>query len=152
MTRALRTHRTRAGDDAGNAIVEFLGVALLLLVPAVYLVLVVGRLQAASFAVDGAAREAVRAVVAAPTSGFDPESAAVAAVQIALGDQKLVADDPLQITCVPTCDTPDASVIAYVSVHVPLPLVPAFVQDKVPLEVPVAATAQGRVGELVDAP
>ena len=43
-------------DDAGNAIIEFLAVTVLLLIPILYLVLVLGRLQAATFAADGAAR------------------------------------------------------------------------------------------------
>ena len=51
---------------------EFLGVSLVLLVPLVYLVLVLGRIEAATFAVEGAAREAARVYVAVgrrPTSG-----------------------------------------------------------------------------------
>lgn len=144
---------TSGGRDAGNAIVEFLGVALVLLVPLVYLVLVLGRLQAAAFAVDGAAREAVRAVLAAPAADVDPEVAALAAVRIALADQGLVpGDDTLVLTCVPACDRPGAEVVAHVELGVDLPLVPAFLRDAVPLRVPTAATAHGEVGTLEAAP
>ncbi|MCB2176664.1 MAG: hypothetical protein KQH57_12695 [Actinomycetales bacterium] len=166
----LRRRADLRGDD-GNAVVEFLGVALVLLIPTVYLVLVLGRLQAAAFAVDGAAREAVRAALVAaqepaasdegvdqpdehpPASlaGLDPSSAAAAAVGIALADQGLPADDAVSLVCTPACDQPGATVIARVEVTVDLPLIPAFVQDRVPLAVPVSASATGRVDQYLDA-
>lgn len=138
--------------DAGNALVEFLGVALVLLVPLVYLVLVLGRMQAAAFAVDGAAREAVRAVLAAPTAHADPAVAARAAVAIALADQGFAQDDALTLACDPACDRPGAQVAARVDLAVDLPLVPAFLRDAVPLSVPTSATAHGEVGTLEAAP
>ncbi|HEY5554049.1 MAG TPA: pilus assembly protein, partial [Cellulomonas sp.] len=55
-------------DDAGNAIVEFLAVTVLLLIPLLYIVLLLGRLQAATFAADGAAVEAGRAYAQASTT------------------------------------------------------------------------------------
>jgi hypothetical protein len=54
-------------DESGNAIVEFLAVTVLLLVPLLYLVLVLARLQAATFAADSAAREAGRVYAQAAT-------------------------------------------------------------------------------------
>lgn len=163
--------RVALGDDDGNAVVEFLGVALVLLIPTVYLVLVLGRLQAAAFAVDGAAREAVRAVLVAaqapappvqaggpqpehaPVSlaGLDASSAAAAAVRIALVDQGLPADDAVSLACTPACDEPGATVVARVEVTVDLPLIPAFVQERVPLAVPVSASATGRIDQYLDA-
>lgn len=169
---ALRSRACLPGDD-GNAVVEFLGVALVLLVPTVYLVLVLGRIQAAAFAVDGAAREAVRATLvaaqertphrdaadtpdghatpAAAFAGLDPAVAAEAAVGIALADQGLAADDALALTCTPSCDQPGAAVVAHVEVLVDLPLIPAFVRDRVPLAVPVSANASGRIDLYLDA-
>ena len=72
MTRVVRlvldrvSTRTRQ-PDSGNAIVEFLGIALILLIPLVYLVLVLARLQAAGYAVQGAAKDAGRAYVLSAT-------------------------------------------------------------------------------------
>lgn len=130
----------RSGDE-GSAVLEFLGVALVLLIPTVYLVLVVGRLQAATFAVEGAAREAARTAVASS----DPRDAtrrAAAAAGVALRDQGF-DDDParaLTLTCTSTpCLEPGSRVAARVEVVVPLPFVPTFVRDLVPLEVPVSA-------------
>ena len=145
--------RLRGGRDDGNAVVEFLGVAVVLLVPVVYLVLVLGRLQAAAFAVDGAAREAVRVVVGA--AAIDPRPdlavAADAAVRIALADQGLVARDAVVLMCDPSCEAPGAVVSARVEVAVDLPLVPAFAREVVPLQIPVSSSATGRVGRFVDA-
>ena len=59
---------SRWSDDSGNAVVEFLGLAVTLLVPLVYLVLVLGRLQAGTFAADAASRDAARAYAGAQTA------------------------------------------------------------------------------------
>jgi len=133
--------RARGDGDGGSALVEFLGISLVLLVPIVYLVLVLGRIQAATFAAEGAAREAARVYVAAD----DAEQGAVRAVTavgIALVDQGF-DDDPagaLDVRCsADPCLTPGAEVAATVQVRVPLPFVPTFVRDVVPLEVPVTA-------------
>nr|WP_307802653.1 pilus assembly protein [Cellulomonas dongxiuzhuiae] len=127
--------------DGGSALVEFLGISLVLLVPTVYLVLVLGRIQAATFAVEGAAREAARVYVAADDAA-QGASRAVTAVEVALADQGF-DDDPagaLDVRCsADPCLTPGAEVAATVQVRVPLPFVPTFVGDVVPLEVPVSA-------------
>ena len=62
--------RAMAGDaQSGNAIVEFVYLAVLLLVPLVYVLITVFRVQAASYAVSSAAREAGR--VYATSSSID---------------------------------------------------------------------------------
>lgn len=48
--------------DRGSAIVEFIGLGLLLLIPVIYLVVTVARVQAASFAVVAAAEQAGQAI------------------------------------------------------------------------------------------
>ena len=151
VRRALRHLRARTGppDDAGSAIVEFLGVALLLLVPTVYLVLVLGRLQAASFAVDGAAREAARAYVTAQDL-VSAGTRATTAVAVALADQGLdpaLAEDSLAVGCTATCLVPGEDVTVRVDVEIALPGVPGWLQDVVPLSVPVSAQATATVDE-----
>ncbi len=159
MTRARQAlAHVRHSPDDGNAIVEFLAVALLLLVPTVYLVLVVGRLQSAAFAVDGAAREAVRATVATASQGtpgdkdLDPATAATAAVRIALADQALDSPNALSLTCDPSCTAPQAQVVAHVSVEVPLPLLPPVIGDRIPLNIPVTAHASGEIDTFISGP
>lgn len=137
-------------SDRGNAVVEFLGVALVLLLPLLYLVLTVGRIQAATFAVEGASREAARAFVTAP-SVAEARSRAGAAVMIALEDQGFRdhgAADALSLACSTSpCLSPGGDVAAHVRLDVPLPLVPAFVRDVVPLSVPVESRFVASVDE-----
>jgi Na+-transporting methylmalonyl-CoA/oxaloacetate decarboxylase gamma subunit len=133
--------RARLTGEEGSSVIEFLGLALVLLVPLVYLVMTLGRLEAATFATEGAAREAARTYVMADGAGEGAERAA-AAVGIALRDQGF-DDDPataLTLTCsaVP-CLAPGSDVAARIEVRVPLPFVPGFVRDVIPLEIPVSA-------------
>ena len=133
--------RVRSRGDEGSALVEFLGISLVLLVPIVYLVLVLGRIQAATFAAEGAAREAARVYVAADDSRQGAARAATA-VAIALEDQGFddASEQALRVRCsADPCLTPGAEVAATVQVRVPLPFVPSFVGDVIPLEVPVTA-------------
>ena len=143
---ALARRACAGGDDSGNAIVEFLGAALLLLVPLVYLVLVLGRLQAATFATAGAAREAARAYTVAET--------AVASAGLALADQGFVdaSAQSLDVACSAACLTPGSEVAVSVEVRVPLPFVPPFVRHVVPLEIPVRAASTAVVDDYREAP
>jgi hypothetical protein len=118
-------------------------------VPLVYLVLVVGRLEAASFAVEGAARESARVAAAADT----PEAAAQRAetvTRFALRDQGF-DDDPasaLRLSCSSApCLAPGSTVAARVEVDVDLPFVPSFVRKVVPLQIPVTAERVAAVDE-----
>lgn len=86
--RSRRSGDTSAPADEGNAIVEFLYLALVLMVPLVYVMLGVFDAQRASFGVTEAARQAGRTWVATP--GCD-RTRAVRAAQLALGDQGVTA-------------------------------------------------------------
>lgn len=137
-------------DDAGNAIVEFLAVTVLLLIPVLYLVLLVGRLQAATFAADSAAAEAARAYSGAATTDVGG-ARAVAAVGLALRDQGFTDVDPaasLELECssVP-CLQPGSDIAARVRFAVRLPFVPSFVEAVVPLEIPVRGDSVAAVDQ-----
>ena len=54
---------------SGNAIVEFVYLAVLMMVPLVYILITVFRVQAASYAVSSAAREAGRVYATSETLG-----------------------------------------------------------------------------------
>ena len=137
-----RRSRGRAWADEGTAVLEFLAVTVLLLVPVIYLVLVLGRLQAATFAADSAAREAGRAFTTSAAVD-DGARRAVAAVALALGDQGFDDVDPaaaLVLDCSDEpCLTAGGSVRVIVTFDVQLPAVPAFVQSVIPLAIPVSA-------------
>ncbi|MFE6969569.1 pilus assembly protein [Isoptericola sp. NPDC057653] len=134
--------------EAGAALVEFLGTAVLLLVPLVYLVLTVAQVQAGAFAVEGAAREAGRAMVTADSSAAGAERARAAA-GIAFADQGFdVVDGSVSLECsADPCLTPGATVGVRTWLEVPLPFVPAGLRGWVPLEIPVTATHVATVDE-----
>ena len=148
--------RVRAGRraDGGSAVVEFLGVSLLLLVPLVYLVLTLGRIQAAAFAVEGAAREAGRVVVGA-RSFEDGVARARAAADLAFADQGVEASaaDAVSFRCsADPCLEPGARIVVDVAVRVGLPAVPPVVRRAVPAEVPVTAQFVAVVDEFREVP
>ena len=127
-------------DERGTAVVEFVVLAVLMLIPLVYLVMMLARVQAGSFAVSQAAREAGRAYVTAQ-NGEDAAGRAQAAARVAFLDHAFEDSGRLSIACDGTpCLRPDGQVQTTTTVRVPLPLVPALVRDVVPLSVPVTAS------------
>jgi Flp pilus assembly protein TadG len=76
--------RRPEGDD-GNALVEFTYLAVLLMVPLVYVLITVFQVQRAAFGVTEAARQAGRAYVT--TTDGDPALRAQAAADLAMRDQ-----------------------------------------------------------------
>jgi Flp pilus assembly protein TadG len=85
-------------DDAGSAIIEFVFVAIIVMVPLIYLVVTVSNVQRSELAVSQAAREAGRAFATANHPG-EAIGRAQAAVHIALHDQDL--PDDVQVRYVP---------------------------------------------------
>lgn len=127
-------------DERGSAVVEFVVLAVLMLIPLIYLVMMLARVQAGSYAVSQAAREAGRAYVTA-SAGEVAVGRAQAAARLAFLDHSFEEAGRLSITCDGTpCLRPDGQVETTATVRVPLPLVPAFVRDVVPLSVPVRAS------------
>lgn len=140
VSRVVAALRDRAADDRGSAVVEFVTLAVVLLIPLIYLVLMLARLQAGTYAVTQAARESGRAFVTSPSEQAAP-ARAQAAADIAFEDQGYAGQGRLQVSCTQTpCLTPEGEIRSEATVSVPLPLVPAFARDVIPLEVPVSAT------------
>lgn len=137
-----RLRRLGAGPraQAGSAIVEFVFLAVLMLVPLFYLVMVLARLQAGAYAVSAASREASRAYVTAPVAGQAPVRARSAA-GLAFADQGFGSEGSIEIGCDGTpCLRPEGRVHVKATLWVPMPLVPAFFAAIVPLQIPVSAT------------
>lgn len=89
-------------DDAGSAIIEFVFVAVLVMVPLIYLIVTVATVQRSQLAVTNAAREAGRAFATSMTPDQGLDRAAVAA-RLAFTDAGLT--DPASIRFVdPTAD------------------------------------------------
>ena len=141
----VRRRLRRLQVERGSAVVEFLGVSILLLVPIVYLVLTLSRVQAAAFAAEGAAREAGRILA----QGLDP-GVAGAAVELAFEDQgfDVLGGEVLTFSCEGGgCTEPGVRVLVEVATSVDLPLLPDMVRATVPAHVPIRATHLAVVGE-----
>jgi Flp pilus assembly protein TadG len=133
----LRAGRLQS-DDAGNAIIEFVFVAIVVMMPLVYLIVAVAAVQRSDLAVTQAAREAGRAF--ATSDRPDQTTARVnAAIRLALGDQDLVDDVAVRYVAADAgCDAaaitpelaPGAQFAICVSRHADLPAVPSVLRGR----------------------
>jgi hypothetical protein len=127
-------------DDSGSALIEFCLLTVLLLVPVVYLVVALGRLEAGAFAVQRAAREAGRAYVNAPDDNLGTAQARAAA-ELAFDDHGFRAESRgLDVSCGrPDCHLPDSRVVVRTFLDVPLPAVPRGLDRAIPLHLELTA-------------
>ncbi len=131
-------------DDRGSSIIEFTVLATFLMVPLVYVILTVFTVQAASYGVAQAAREAGRAYVSAQDDGTG-WSRATAAASVALADHDagfVLRDGDLSIVrcSASPCLTPGESITFQVSYVVSLPFVPQRILGVRPAAIPVRST------------
>lgn len=113
----------RAGREEGSAIVEFVFLAVLLMVPVVYLILTVGQVQGGAYAVVGAADQAAKVFVLHQDASA-AEGAAAQAMEMAVTDMGFdPANAQLSISCDGGCFTPGSLVTAHVQLWVELPVV-----------------------------
>lgn len=129
-----RPARARRRDESGTALVEFVWLAILLIVPLLYIVLAAFDTQRAAYAASAAARSAGRAFVTAPdqATGY---ARAQTAVRLAYRDQRIDTLPQVRITCRPDprhCLTPGSVVRAEIHSSVDLPLVPAALGANTP--------------------
>ena len=118
----------RHRDDKGSAIVEFVMLTLLLLVPLVYVVLAGMTVQRASFAETDAARDAARAYA---TAGSDAEGErrAEAAVALAMHDQGIAWMPTGRVVQCGACDYAAGSqFVVDLQTKVALPFVPSWLR------------------------
>lgn len=135
--------QTQLAGDTGSASLEFITVGLILLVPLVYLVLAMSVLQGGAFAVEGAARQAARVYVQAPTAG-EAEARAERAVLVGLADYGIdAAAAEVSIACAAgaECLSRRSVVTVTVRVRVALPFVPAVLTQSHGGSVPLQASA-----------
>ena len=129
-----------SGAQAGSAIVEFVFLAVLMMVPLFYFVMVLARLQAGAYGVSAAAREAGRAYVTAPVADT-AWSRAQSAAGLAFADQGFEDAGVISMGCeAAPCWHPGGRMTITATVSVPMPLVSAFFFGIVPMQVPVSAT------------
>lgn len=132
-------HRPATGreprDECGTALVEVTWLAILLLVPLLYVMVATFEMQRASFAVSAAARAAGRAYTTAPSEAAAPERA-VAAWRAVFGDHGLDASrGRITTVCHPdpgNCLAPGATLTVQVVYPVALPLAPTALGGHTP--------------------
>lgn len=155
----------RGPRDAGSATLEFIALTLLLLVPLVYLVSAVGRVQAGTFAAQASARDAARGAVVAGVAALESGASATearaaangyaqAVTDVALSDFRLgtTSTSSIELACTDDpCFAPGSEVMAHVEVSVSLPGIPAFLRGAVPLAVTVSADAASPIAGIAGA-
>lgn len=138
-------------DEDGTAVLEFVTVGVLLLVPLVYLVLTLGAVQEQTLGAEAAARHTARVIGQAPDAG----TAAVRGDAVLQSVIREYGMDPdaveVSITCRPvaaTCPSAGSTVIVTVATRVSLPFMPPlFGLDRV-AAIPVQADAAQKVSRL----
>jgi Flp pilus assembly pilin Flp len=113
-------------SEEGAALVEFCVLAVVLLVPLVYLVVVAARVQNAAFAVTAAVRDAGRAYALAPSDALGRARAELAAQVALTGDAVTFQQRDLVVTCGSCQHRPGSWVTVSLDVPVPLPWLPFF--------------------------
>lgn len=142
-------------SDEGGAIVEFLGVTVVILVPLVYLIVTLAQLQGGAFAAEAAARVAARTAVSTGIHAIEDGSRRTAAMTTAMASAErvvaLAADDAgitgatAQVDCSGTCLNAGTSVVVDVTMPVRIPGVPEVLGAVLPLTIPVSAEAYAPV-------
>jgi hypothetical protein len=118
--------RRQRDDDGGSALVEFVWLTVLLMVPLVYVVLTAVSLQRAAFGVTEATRDGARAYA---TSGSDAagERRAEEAMVLAMHDQGVAWSPTGRVVSCGSCDYAPGSTFTVVLTHrVALPFVPSW--------------------------
>lgn len=126
--------------DGGAAMIEFIVLAVAIVVPLAYLLMAVFDVQRAAYGATSATREANRVFVRADST-VEAEQQARAAAMVALSDHGVDFDpSALTISCSASpCLTPGATVRIGYQMRVPLPLVPSWSGESL-ATVPVSAT------------
>ena len=99
MTRVWRGSRRADRNERGSAVVEFIWLGILLLVPLVWIVISVFEVQRGAFAVSAAARAAGRAYALAPDEATGQARATEAARQTLLDQGGVDMPLDVEVTC-----------------------------------------------------
>jgi Flp pilus assembly protein TadG len=116
------------GDD-GNAMVEFTYLAIVLMIPLVYVLITVFQVQRAAFGTTEAARQAGRAYARADTIA-QAQARGRAAAALALRDQGVRTGATTTFTCVGGCLAPGSAVTVTVTYFVKLPVLGSVFGDR----------------------
>lgn len=129
--------RRPTGDD-GNAMLEFVYLAVLLMVPLVYVLLAAFQVQRAAFGVTEAARQAGRAYATAADPGVGLARARLAS-DLALADQGIAGSPPPEVED-PDGLAPGSRIRVTVRATVTLPVLGVLLPDDLAPTIPVRAS------------
>lgn len=118
---------TKIRQEQGSAVVEFVMLTLMLIVPLFYLIVAVFEVQRASFAVTAASQAATRAFVQASDLA-NAEQAWRSAAELTLKDHGVTGAHLIR-SCQPQCLASGSTIEVYVMVEQPLPLVPRILGE-----------------------
>ena len=140
-----------ASDEDGSAVVEFIVVGLLMLVPLVYLVITLGLVQEQTLGAEAAARHTARVIGQAPDAAT-ADARAEDVMDNVIREYGMDADDvTVSVTCVSAtaaCPEAGATVVVTVNARVSLPfLPPLFGLDEIG-SIPIEAQAAQKVSRL----
>ena len=114
-------------NQRGNAVVEFSWLAILLLLPLLYVILAVFDVQRHAYGATAAAHAAGRAFMLVQRGEGEnvARERAFEAAKLAMADQGVeIVPSDLDITCDPACLQPGSIVTVRLQTQVPLPLLP----------------------------
>lgn len=130
----------RIRDERGSAVLEFIVIAVAVLMPLVYIVMSIATVHSASMASSQAVREATRAFTMAENSNSAMSSAHQAA-HIALANHGFTLDpQALVVRCNGGCLVPGSSVSVALDWRVPLPWLPESLRGPADVRVTAAHT------------
>lgn len=134
--------------ERGSMLVEVVFLMVLLMVPLLYLVGTLGRLQAGAYAASASAREAGRAYVTSPQAGSAPARGAAAAALVFDSFGFEDGQGSVSIGCATDpCLAPGAQIQVQSTVVVAVPLIPDFMADVIPTSVTMTSSHTEAVDE-----
>ena len=136
-----RSARALVREESGEAVVEFIGLSVILLVPLIYAILALAQVQAGlldpgELAGAGGAREAARVLADHP----EDQATALAQVELAFADFHVPSTPSTEIGC-RQCSGELRDVSVTVSTSIPLPLLPAWLGERVCMPISVTAVS-----------
>lgn len=117
--------KSSTGDDRehGNAMIEFIGLGLMLMIPTIYFLLSVFSVQSASMAANAASQQAVQMIQAHPIEQVN-EASVTAAAHFAAADYSVDSNRvSVSVNCSGNCAAA-SSIRVDTRVEVALPLIP----------------------------
>ncbi len=121
--RARKDQGSRVGDDSGEATIEFIVLAIAIIIPVIYLVVTAANVHAAAYATEAAARETARILAHHPGD----EAYAQKQWRQIFSDYHIDAGATVVTRCEPMPCTVESTITVDVTSHVALPLIPLTV-------------------------